>query len=117
MIGEKTTEMIDMIRAMSEKDKLRLAICLADSNISSISYDKKEMLKIADSRLREIDEEYRTRYVDMTKYGTVLITTSMITELPLEEQNKVTMFFTIKVAIDKRKHEFYNYDEGSDSFE
>ena len=28
----------------------------------------------------------------MVKYGTVLLTTTMITELPLEEQNKVTMF-------------------------
>ena len=42
---------------MSKKDKLRLVICLADSNMSSISYDKKEILKKADSKLREIDEE------------------------------------------------------------
>ena len=73
-------------------NKLRLAICLADSNMSSISYDKKEILKKADSRLREIDEEYRTTYVNMAKYGTVLLTTAMITELSPEEQNKVTMF-------------------------
>ena len=84
--------MIDIIKAMNEKDKLRLAICLADSKMSSISYDKKEMLKKADSRLREIDEEYRTTYENMRKYGSVLLTTAMITELPLEEQNKVTMF-------------------------
>ena len=94
MINEQTTKMIDVIRTMSEKDKLRLAICLADSNMSSISYDKKEILKIADSRLREIDEEYRTTYVNMRKYGSVLLTTAMITELPLEEQNKVVMFLT-----------------------
>ena len=92
MINEQTNKMIDVIKTMSENDKLRLAICLSDSSMSSISYDKKEMLKKADSRLREIDEEYRTAYVNMTKYGTVLLTTAMVTELPLEEQNKVVMF-------------------------
>ena len=92
MISERTNKMIDVIKTMSEKDKLRLAICLADSSMSSISYDKKEMLKIADTRLRKIDEENRTTIVNIAKYSTVLITTAMITELPLEEQNKVTMF-------------------------
>ena len=75
-----------------EKDKLRLTICLTDSNMSSISYDKKEMLKKADTKLREIDEGYRTTYVNMRKYGPVLLTTAMITELAPKEQNKVTLF-------------------------
>ena len=91
MINEQTNKMIDVIKSMSEKDKLRLAICLADSSMSSISYDKKEILKKADSKLREIDEEYRTTYVNMAKHGIVLLTTAMITELPSEEQNKVVM--------------------------
>lgn len=92
MINEQTNKMIDVIKTMNEKDKLRLAICLADSNMSIISYDKKEMLKIEDTKLREIDEEYRTTIVNMAKYGTVLLTTAMTTELTLEEQNKVVMF-------------------------
>ena len=78
---------------MNEKDKLRLVICLADSDLSSISYDKKEMLKKTNSKLQEIDEEYKKTIVNMAKYSTVLLTTAMVTELPLEEQNKVTMFF------------------------
>ena len=45
MINEQTTKMIDVIKTMNERDKLRLAICLADSSMSSISYDKKEFLK------------------------------------------------------------------------
>lgn len=92
MINEQTNKMIDVIRIMSEKDKLRLAICLADSNMSSISYNKKEILKKADSRLREIDEEYRTTIVNMAKYGTALYTTAMITELSQEDQNQITMY-------------------------
>ena len=92
MISERTNKVIDVIKTMSEKDKLRLAICLADSSMSSISYDKKEILKKADSKLREIDEEYKTAIVNMAKYATVLLTTAMITELAPEEQNKVVMF-------------------------
>lgn len=92
MINQHTNKMIDIIKTMNEKDKLRLAICLADCNISSISYDKKKLLKKADSRLREIDEEYRTTYVNMRKYGTVPLITAMITELALEEQNQITMY-------------------------
>lgn len=92
MISEKTNKMIDVIRTMSEKDKLRLAICLADSNMSSISYDKKEILKKADSKLREIDEEYRTTIVNMAKCDTTFFTTAMITELAPEEQNQIIMY-------------------------
>ena len=92
MINEQTNKMIDVIRTMSEKYKLRLAICLADSNMSSISYNKKEMLKMADIKLREIDEEYRTTYVNMRKYGSVLLTTAMIIELAPEEQNQIMIY-------------------------
>ncbi len=42
MINEQTNIIIDVIKTMSEKDKLRLAICLADSSMSAISYDKKK---------------------------------------------------------------------------
>lgn len=50
------------------------------------------MLKTADTRLREIAEEYRTTIVNMAKYGTVLLTTAMITELAPEEQNQIMMY-------------------------
>ncbi len=58
----------------------------------NISYDKKELLRKADIKLREIDDEYRTTYVNMRKCGSVSLTTSMITELPLEEQNQIVMY-------------------------
>ena len=51
-----------------------------------------EILKKADSRLREIDEEYRTTIINTSKYGTVLLTTAMITELSPEEQNQIVMY-------------------------
>lgn len=98
MVNEQTSQMIDSIKTMSEKDRLRLAICFTDSNLSSINYDKREMLKKADSRLREINEEYRKTYVNMRKYGSVLLTATMITELAPEVQNQIIIYLcnTIK---------------------
>ena len=81
-----------IIKNMDEKDKLRLAINLSSSDFSNINFDKKEILARADKRLREIDEYYKTTIVNMTKYDSVLLTTSMVTELAPEEQNKVVMF-------------------------
>lgn len=77
---------------MNEKDKLRLAITLCGSNFSNINFDKKEISAKADSRLREIDEEYKNIIVNMAKHKTVLLTTAMITELAPEDQNKVIIF-------------------------
>lgn len=56
-----------------------------------------EILARVDKRLRAIDEEYRITVINMTKYSSVLRTTTMITELVLEEQNKVVMFLVILV--------------------
>lgn len=92
MINEQTSKIIDIIKNMDEKDKLRLAIALCDSDFSNVNFDKKEILAKADSRLREIDEEYKNIIVNMAKHKTVLLTTAMITELALEAQNKVVIF-------------------------
>lgn len=92
MINEQTNKIIDIIKNMNEKDKLMLAIAISDSNFSNVNFDKKEMLVKADSRLREIDEEYRATIVNMAKHKTVLLTTAMIIELAPEDQNKVVLF-------------------------
>ena len=92
MINEQTNKIIDVIKTMDEKDKLRLVITLSDGNFSNINFDKKPIQARAEERLREIDEKYRTTIVNMTKYSAVLLTTAMITELALEDQNKVIMF-------------------------
>ena len=89
MINEQTNQIIDIIKIMDEKDKLRLAIALSNSDFSNVSFDKKEILAGVDKRLREIDEEYRITIVNMTKYKTVLLTTAMLTELTPEELKMV----------------------------
>ena len=91
MVNEKLEKIIDVIRYMDEKDKLRLAICINDSVYTNLKYNKKEMLNKFDKRLKEIDEEYRTSIVDFSKYKLVMLTMANIMELDVEEQNKVAL--------------------------
>ena len=91
MINEQTNKIIEIIKTMDEKDKLRLAICMNDSIYTNISYDKNEMVERFDKRLKEIDEEYRTTIVNFNKYKLVMYTMAKIMELEVEEQNKIAL--------------------------
>lgn len=91
MIDRQTNKIIDIIKTMNEKDKLRLAIALSGSDFSNINFDKKEILVRADKRLREIDEEYRITIVNFSKYNLVMYTMTKIVELESEKQNKVAL--------------------------
>ena len=56
-----------------------------DSVYTNLKYNKKEMLEKFDKRLKEVDEEYRTRIVDFSKYKLVMLTMAKIMELDVEE--------------------------------
>lgn len=79
-------EIIDYIKSMNEKDRLKLAIRLSETAYSNIDYDKKEMFEKFDTSLKEIDEEFR-KYQSIPKY--ILMVVSRITELSKEEQNQI----------------------------
>ena len=49
-------EIIDYIKSMNEKDKLKLAIRLSETAYSNIAYDKKELFEKFDTRLNAIYE-------------------------------------------------------------
>ncbi len=83
MTNEQTNKIIDIIKTMDEKDRLRLAICVNESVYTNISYNKNEMVEKFDKWLKEIDEEYRTTIVNMAKYKNVLLTTASVTELAI----------------------------------
>lgn len=95
MINEQTNKVIEIIKTMDEKDKLRLAICMNDSIYTNINYNKNEMVEKFDKRLKDIDEEYRTTIVNFSKYKLVMYTMAKIVELEKEEQNKVALFLFI----------------------
>ena len=91
MINGQTNKIIEIIKTMDEKDKLRLAICMNDSIYTNISYDKNEMTQRFDKRLKELDEEYRTKIVNFSKYKLVMYTMAKIMELESEKQNKIAL--------------------------
>lgn len=82
-------EIIDYIKGMDEKDRLKLAIRINETVYSNIDYDKKEKFEKFDTRLKEIDEDYRI-YQNIPKH--ILMVVARITELSKNEQNKICLY-------------------------
>ena len=79
-------KIIDYIKSMNEKDRLKLSIRLSETAYSNLDYDKKELFKNFDTKLKAIDEEYR-KNLSIPKY--ILMIVARITELNKEDQNKI----------------------------
>lgn len=92
MEQDKVKFIIDMINNMDIKDRLRLAIKISDSNYTNLKYDKPEMYEKFDSRLKELDEEYRTTIINFNKYSTITFIMARIMEMSKEEQNQVALY-------------------------
>lgn len=76
---------------MDIKDKLRLAIRMSDSNYTNLKYDKPEMYEKFDSKLKELDDEYRTNIINFNKYTTITFAMAKIMEMSKEEQNQIVI--------------------------
>ena len=96
-MSDKLKEVIDSIKRMSIKDKLRLGICMCDSNYMSELYNKQELLEFFNSALREIDEEYRTTIINFSRYFNVMFEMSKIILMTKEEQNQIMFYLYNKV--------------------
>ena len=92
MENEKVKYLINMINDMDLTNKLRLAICMSDSNCTNLKYNKPEMYKYFDNLLKEIDIEYRTTLVNFAKYTLIMFAMTKIMEMSKEEQNKVALY-------------------------
>ncbi len=90
---KKVNEVIEIINRMDIKDKLRLAICISQSEWSGLKYNTKEYYDKFDSMLKELDEEYRTALVNFAKYKLVMFAMAKLMEMETTEQNKVTLYF------------------------
>ena len=82
-------EIRDYIQGMNEKDRLKVAIKINETVYTNIDYDKKEMFKKFDTRLKEIDQDYR-KTQNIPKH--ILMIVARITELNREEQNKIALY-------------------------
>ncbi len=94
MEENKVENVINIIKDMSQKDKLRLGICLTTSNWAKILYNKTEMYEKFDTMLKEIDEEYRTTLINFgqSKYFIINFTMAKIIEMEQAQRNKVALF-------------------------
>ena len=94
MDENKVEDVINIIKDMDTKDKLRLGICLTTSNWANILYNKAELYKKFDTMLKEIDEEYRTTLINFgqSKYFIINFTMAKIIEMEQAQRNKVALF-------------------------
>lgn len=89
---EKINKLIKIINEMDIKDKLRLEIRISESNYTNLKYDKPEMYEKFDSKLKEVDDEYRTTIINFNKYPTITFAMAKIMEMSKEEQNQVALY-------------------------
>jgi hypothetical protein len=99
MEENKVENVINIIKSMDTKDKLRLGICLTTSDWANILYNKTEMYEKFDTMLKEIDEEYRTTLINFAKYKLVMFTMTKIMEMEITEQNKVALYLFNSIKI------------------
>ena len=99
MDENKVEDVINIIKDMDTKDKLRLGICLTTSNWANILFNKTEMYEKFDTMLKEIDEEYRTTLVNFAKYKIVMFTMAKIMEMKIDERNKITVYLFNRIKI------------------
>ena len=89
---EKVNEVIEIINKMDLKDKLRVGVCMSESSYTNLKYNKSHIHSVFDKRLKQIDNEYLTSYVNMRKYPQVLFVMAKIMEMSKEEQHKVAVY-------------------------
>ena len=99
MNENKVEDVINIIKDMDTKDKLRLGICLTTSNWANILYNKTEIYEKFDTMLKEIDEEYKTTLVNFAKYKIVMFTMAKIMEMKIDERNKITVYLFNRIKI------------------
>ncbi len=92
MYNEKVKYLIDMINDMDIKNKLRLALCMNQSKWSGLIYNTKENYDKFDSMLKDIDEEYRTTFINFGKYKLVMFAMAKLMEMEVIEQNQVALY-------------------------
>ena len=92
MDKEKINDEISIIDRMDIKDKLRLAIRMSESNYTNLKYNKPEMYKRFNNRLKEIDEDYKTTIINYSKYPIITFAMAKIMEISKEDQNQIALY-------------------------
>ena len=89
---QKIDLIMNTIKGMDIKNKLRLGVCIFSSSYINISYDKARIFNKIDAKLKEIDKEYTISFKGIEDHPIVLFAASKIMELTKEEQNRIAMY-------------------------
>ena len=89
---QKIDLIMNTIKGMDIKNKLRLGVCIFSSSYINTSYDKAKIFNKMDAKLKEIDKEYTISFSGIENHPLVLFATSKIMELSEEEQNRVALY-------------------------
>ena len=100
IIDDKVKNVISIIKSMDLKNKLRLGLCISSSAYTNLKYNKAHIHSIFDKRLKEIDNEYLTSYVNMRKYPTLLFAMAKIMEMNYNHQNQVLMYLYNNIKLE-----------------
>ena len=94
MEEDKAKNVINIIKDMDIKNKLRLAICMSNSRCTNLKYDKPEMYKYFHNLLKEIDEEYRKTLINFgqSKYFIINFTMAKLMEMEQTDRNKIALY-------------------------
>ena len=98
-INDKVKDVIDIIKNMDLKNKLRLGVCMSSSAYTNLKYNKAHIHSIFDKKLKEIDNEYLTSYVNMRKYPIILFIMAKIMEMNNNQQNQIAMYLYNNIEI------------------
>ena len=99
MEENKVENVINIIKGMDIKDKLRLAICMSQSKWSGLIYNTKENYEKFHAMLKEVDEEYRTTLINFAKYHLIMFAMAKIMEMAKEEQNQIALYLFNSISI------------------
>ena len=89
---QKIDLIMNTIKGMDIKNKLRLGVCMFSSSYINTSYNKAQIFNKMDAKLKEIDKEYIISFKGIEDHPIVLFVASKIMELTKEEQNRVALY-------------------------
>ena len=89
---QKIDLIMNTIKRMDIKNKLRLGVCIFSSSYINTSYNKAQIFNKMDAKLKEIDKEYIISFSGIENHPIVLFAASKIMELTKEEQNRVALY-------------------------
>ncbi len=101
MDNENVKYLINMIKDMNLKDKLRLAICMSQDKWSGLKFNTKENYEKFDTMLKSIDEEYRTTHINIAKYFNIMFAEAKLMESSVEQQNQVALYLFNSIKLEK----------------